>query len=180
MTTPHPLPITQSIEDRVILMLQDEDTGLAAMMNALASSRDGYGDAPELDLSDGGTQLYRAWMDQGTYYNTDNVEEIALFVYTINTRDEHLAKSYDFSGHISVGITVLLTVAASGIPVELQKLANLFNDAMYSVFGILPARQLSVDGIVFNGAMTCARTRPALLGENWTQALSFVLPFQIN
>lgn len=180
MTTPQPIPITQSIEDRVISMLQDENTGLVAMMTALAGSRDGYGDVPQLDLSDGGTQLYRAWMDQASYYATDDVEQVALFVFPIQSRDEHLAKSYDFSGHVQVGINVLLTEAASGVPVEIQKTANLFNDAMYSVFGILASRVLQADGIVFNGDMTAMRTKPTQAGSNWAQMLSFTLSFQIN
>lgn len=164
----------------MILMLQDETSGLQPMVQALADSRPYGVDAPQLDLSDGGTQLYRAWMDLNSYFSTDDVEEIALFVHTIQTRDEHLAKGYDFSGHIAVGIDIVLTVAASGVPVELEHLANLFNDAMYSVFGLEPARQLAADGIVFNGGMTCARSKPVLAGENWAQQLSFILPFQIN
>lgn len=165
-----------------MLMLQDETTGLVAMMNALTEYRDYGVEVPQLDLSDGGTQLYRAWIDQSTYYSTDDVEDIALFVHTNQTRDEHLEKSKDFSGHISVGIDIFLTTENTGIPAKLHRLANLFNDAMYSVFGVLPARQLQADGIVFNGDMTCARTRPAQVGdgENWAQSLSFTLPFQIN
>lgn len=175
-----PFPITQSIEDRVILMLQDETTGLQAMMQALADSRPYGVDVPQLNLGDAGTQLYRAWADQASYYATDDVEDIAVFVHTTATRDEHLVKGVDYSGHITVGIEILLTTAASGVPTELQSLANLFNDAIYYVFGLEPARQLQADGIVFNGAIVCIRTKPVLSGENWAQMLSFTLPFQIN
>lgn len=171
--------ISQLAEDSTVELLQDEETGIVVVSQALAAKR--QVSLPELDLINGDAgQLWRAWINAQDFLAADNAIFPALFVYPMMTQDKHQIVGRDFAGSIAVGIDLILSSEETDLPEELQKYANIYTDALYTVFGIQAINKLQGSGILMGGGIKVSRSRAARSGENWLQILSAAIPFFKN
>jgi hypothetical protein len=172
--------ISQLAEDTTVELLQNQVTGFVVTTEALGKERQIV--LPKLDLSNSkSSQLFRAWMDPESYIENDQLLFPALFVYTVATLDQHKQPGYDFSGSIDVRLDILISSDDLDIPEDLQQIANVYTDALYTVFGINAITNV-VQGtnLLFYGGVRVARSRAVQGARSWYQHLSVSLPFFTN
>lgn len=172
--------ISQVVEDAVVARLTDLQTGFVPISQRMAAAAPNL-TLPTLDLSADGGQLYRARIAPNDFFATDNATTPAFFVEVSRTEDRHRIVGQTFSGAISANIEIFLSSSDEDLPLYLQRVANLYTDAMYHVFGIDNCFALNAVGISIDGGLRIGRTPPVRdQANNWFQALSVGLPLFLN
>lgn len=171
--------ISQVVEDAVIARLTDLQTGFLPIATKMAAAAELT--LPTLDFSADSGHLYRAEISIADFLAADNPVLPAFLVFIAQTEDKHLIVGKTFSGSVNANISIYLSQEGEDYPLYLQKIANLYTDAMYHTFGIDNCFALNAAGINLNGGLRISRSCPVRdKADNWFMALNVGLPLFLN
>lgn len=109
----------------------------------------------------------------------------AMLVYTTgwtenNSGDRQALKFEMFSGVVTCNVDVYLPIKKSAVSTDSETLADATDEAIVNTLNTPSAApHMSTGGLVYNGDISVQRSPVKFDGENWIQAMRYVLQFRV-
>lgn len=114
--------------------------------------------------------------------STSNVTYPFVSLFSLRAVNENQQKFQAFSGPVYLGLNVFLSWGASRLLPDFESIADCVEEAVIATFNSAQtiAWTYNRGGLVYNGDISCDRSRLSKDAENWFQTLAFKLTLEVH